>query len=308
MAKKGFIFDRMLHEATTQQEELEEKQKQTDAYVKKHLTILEDFKFLIPPLTADELHKLETSIIAEGCRDPLMVWDKGEEWILIDGHNRYQICSTHNIDYNILQIEFEDAESAANWIVNNQLGKRNVTSESKSYLRGIQYSREKRREANWQNLRQYANVEKKEIDVSGVTSERLGALHKVSEKTIKRDEKYAISVDKICGKNRILKAQILQKQIILSKGKLESLCDEPSEKLEQLGECLMQGSTFSQAYANVYPKPKEDFNHELHKKEIHINSIKKNIVKALDTVVKTGDKTHIEQLRAYLLELEQNLS
>jgi len=52
-----------------------------------------EFASLIPPLSADEYMQLEANLIVEGCRDPLVVW--GE--ILIDGHNRLQICTKHNM-------------------------------------------------------------------------------------------------------------------------------------------------------------------------------------------------------------------
>lgn len=307
--KKGFVFDNLIATAEQQLESSEEKEKETVTYIKKNLTILEEFKFLIPPLTPDEFYKLELSILAEGCRDPLVVWDKDveeEEWILIDGHNRYQICQKHSLQYQVLRLKFDDAESVANWIVNNQLGKRNATDETKSYLRGLQYNREKRKEANWQNLRQFANVEQPES--MGSTSDRLGELHKVSEKTIKRDEKYAIAVDKICGNDRNLKAQILQKQIPLPKGKLEKLADEPAEKLEELGELLMRGYNFTQACKKIYGEAQEEIiNYEEYSKQKMLHGIKTNIIKSLDTALKTKDKAHIKSLREYLEELENNL-
>ena len=59
------------------------------------LKIDPEFKSLIPPLTPDERAGLEASILTEGCRDALIVWGD----ILIDGHNRYEICTKHNIPY-----------------------------------------------------------------------------------------------------------------------------------------------------------------------------------------------------------------
>ncbi|MFB8797701.1 MAG: hypothetical protein U7126_26530 [Microcoleus sp.] len=70
---------------------------------KRHHTVADslridpDFQTLIPPLSAIEFAALKSSILEEGCRDPLVVWT--EEKILIDGHNRYAICSAHGIPY-----------------------------------------------------------------------------------------------------------------------------------------------------------------------------------------------------------------
>ena len=50
---------------------------------------------LIPPLTPEEYSGLEQSILAEGCRDAIILWNN----IIVDGHNRYRICKAHNIPY-----------------------------------------------------------------------------------------------------------------------------------------------------------------------------------------------------------------
>lgn len=48
-----------------------------------------EFKALIPPLDADERAQLEANIVADGCRDPLVLWCD----VLLDGHNRHEICT-----------------------------------------------------------------------------------------------------------------------------------------------------------------------------------------------------------------------
>lgn len=87
------------------------------------LKIDPEFKALIPPLTPDERAGLEASILAEGCRDALIVWGD----ILIDGHNRYEICTKHDIPYKTQPIEFASRAEARIWIRKNQLARRNLT-------------------------------------------------------------------------------------------------------------------------------------------------------------------------------------
>jgi hypothetical protein len=86
------------------------------------ITINEDFAKLIPPLTEDEYSGLEQSILEEGCRDALILWGD----ILIDGHNRYRICTKHNIPYEMRQMEFENRDDVLLWIMKNQLSRRNL--------------------------------------------------------------------------------------------------------------------------------------------------------------------------------------
>ena len=60
-----------------------------------NISIDTEFKNLIPPLTAEEYAGLEESILNEGCRDAIVLW--GET--IIDGHNRYEICTKHGVDF-----------------------------------------------------------------------------------------------------------------------------------------------------------------------------------------------------------------
>ena len=59
---------------------------------------------LIPPPTEDELQRLEQSIIDEGCRDPLVLWDD----ILLDGHimGYRTLPALHRRDGRRLPVEF----------------------------------------------------------------------------------------------------------------------------------------------------------------------------------------------------------
>ena len=103
-----------------------------------------EFRGLCPPLSDDEYQQLEANILADGCRDPLVMWE--EEDTVLDGHNRYDICLAHNLLFEVSLLSLPSREDAINWIINNQLGRRNLTEEQKSNLRGKRYNREKRKE------------------------------------------------------------------------------------------------------------------------------------------------------------------
>ena len=91
------------------------------------IIIDEEFKNLIPPLTADEYAQLEENCVKEGIRDPLVVWkqDDGNS-ILIDGHNRFKTIAKHMLHYNEIWMQFKDRDEAKLWIIENQLGRRNL--------------------------------------------------------------------------------------------------------------------------------------------------------------------------------------
>lgn len=81
-----------------------------------------EFKSLIPALTDDERRGLEESLKAEGCRDALVLWGD----ILIDGHNRYEICTKYNISYKTVQKDFDSRNAVKLWMMQNQLSRRNL--------------------------------------------------------------------------------------------------------------------------------------------------------------------------------------
>lgn len=92
------------------------------------LKIDPEFQSLLPRLDPDELAELEASIVVEGCRDPVITWDG----LIIDGHNRYEICTRLGIDYDVIEHGGIASRNAAMaWMIRNQRGRRNL---SKSQL------------------------------------------------------------------------------------------------------------------------------------------------------------------------------
>ena len=86
------------------------------------LEIKEEFKKLIPPLTSEEFKQLEQNCLAEGIREAILTWNG----FIIDGHNRYEIATKWNLDYQTKSKHFKDKLDAKIWMVNNQFGRRNL--------------------------------------------------------------------------------------------------------------------------------------------------------------------------------------
>jgi len=203
-----------------------------------------EFKALIPPLSAEELAQLEANIVADGCRDPLVVWplpthtvdyseaqdgsdvvtfvyaeakheytfsddegpseyrywEDGEErvteweWpcILIDGHNRYYICTRLDLPFQTVIKEFADRDAVMDWMDANQLGRRNLTPDQRTLLLGRRYNREKK-----------AAHGRADRDFSGgqndppKTADKLAQQYSVSPATVKRAGQYAAAVETI---------------------------------------------------------------------------------------------------------------
>ena len=119
------------------------------------LIIDPEFKRLLPELSEKEYSVLEESILSEGCRDALVLWGQ----IIVDGHNRYQICRSHGLPFRTEQRAFSSREEAIRWILLNQIGRRNLSPELFKYQIGKRYNVEKRLSAhNPRGKNQYSEV------------------------------------------------------------------------------------------------------------------------------------------------------
>jgi DNA-binding XRE family transcriptional regulator len=100
------------------------------------ITINEDLRAYIDPLTEDEYAALERSLLSEGCRDALVLWGD----LLVDGHNRYGICQKHGIPFHTVQNQtFQSMDDVHLWMIDNYLGRRSVSD----FQRGVLALRKK---------------------------------------------------------------------------------------------------------------------------------------------------------------------
>lgn len=146
-----------------------------------------EFKALIPPQTEEEHAGLEESLVKYGCLDALAVWGD----ILLDGHNRYELCTKHGIPFRRRQVEgVEDRPDAIVWIIKNQLSRRNLQKfqGSELALKMEDTIAEKAKAKQTETLKQNATVlqksEKREAPVH--TDEMLAQMAGVSRDTIQK--------------------------------------------------------------------------------------------------------------------------
>jgi len=152
------------------------------------LIINHAFKNLLPSLSEEEHDGLRSSIHAEGCRDPLVVW-RGQ---IIDGHNRYEICESEGIDFSVVEMEFADDDAAMDWIDKNQIARRNLTPDDFRLAVGRRYNRTKK-DAH-AGVNQHSSVTDK---MSTTTAETIAAESGVDERTVRRAGKLADAVESV---------------------------------------------------------------------------------------------------------------
>ena len=215
---------------------------------KMEITILSELEKHIDKLTDTQYKQLEQNIIKEGCRDALVIWKYDEKNILIDGHNRYNICIANEIEFKTTEIEFKDIEEAKMWMITNQLGKRNLSPERLSYFRGLLYSTQKHKKgANQHSIGQ--NVP------SIPTAKKIAKENNVSEKTIKRDEQYMNGLNKLCdGRDGgdAIKDKILSGKLKVSKNDIIRLNVLHNREVEYIFNLLELGRNADSVFGDSF--------------------------------------------------------
>ena len=198
--------------------------------------IIVDAKFssLIPPLSDEERQQLEENIVEHGgARDPLVVWASKGTLTLLDGHNRYEICTRIGLPFDVHEMRFKTRDEAEDWIDRNQLGRRNLDARQMSLLRGRRYNRTKK-DAGGRAGRDFGADKMSTPN----TAESLAAEHGVDEKTIRRDGKFAEAVEALGIEREIVAGEIdAPKHAIVAAA--QALPEKPTaEQVEQAVEAV----------------------------------------------------------------------
>ena len=194
-----------------------------DEGIKKNIVILPVLKDLIRSLDNDEIGQLKANILANGCQDSLKIWQttqkvinpdsatNKEQFVLIDGHNRYKICTENNVSFAVSIMKFQSLDDVISWMIDLQLGRRNMSPNEIAYYRGLKYNQEKK-------------IEKTDnfssTGTSLKTSQKLAEQYGINEKTIRRDAEFAKGVERLSPE---LKRDFLNGNVKVSKKDIEEL-------------------------------------------------------------------------------------
>jgi DNA modification methylase len=153
-----------------------------------------EFRDAIPSPTEDEFNGLKSLLLKEGCRDPIVLWNGS----IIDGHNRYKICTNNNLTFKTVDYSqrLKTREDVIDWIYTNQLSRRNLTDEKRTYLIGKQYAARKKREGanpKYLNIPQLPQNEVVQQTIN--TSKKIAEEQNVSRATVERAAEYSKAID-----------------------------------------------------------------------------------------------------------------
>jgi len=163
---------------------------------------LEEF---LPSTSEDERRTLRESIAVEGCLQPLVVWQEGK--VLVDGHNRYRICVELGVPFTIAERSFPDIEAVKEWMLVQQLGRRNLSDQHRKWCLGKLYeSRKSRKGQHEGNQHTRAKLEipqnegfPKPKPKASATCDQVAAEHGTSRATIERSAVFTRTVDQLTG-------------------------------------------------------------------------------------------------------------
>ncbi|WP_305952737.1 hypothetical protein [Emticicia oligotrophica] len=263
--------------------------------IKQSIVVLEELRTFIPPLNTDELSQLEQNILTYGCKDALLVWETTQTEVggntsepvfaLIDGHNRFSICRKHTLPFNIQLLQFTSLKEVKDYMIDLQLGRRNLNPQQVSYFRGLRYNNEKAEKGKYDR----ENHKGQNVPYTQNTAQRLAAEYNVNEKTIKRDADYAEGLNKLSDtlRNEVLAGkQNIDKGLIQKLAKVETQASiESAEKIEEL---LSRGED-KQTIKITEKELKKTFN-------LLVDSSKK--------LAQTRDKNHIIEIKNLIKKIE----
>ena len=208
------------------------------------LIIDHEFRDLIRPLMKDEYRRLEASILSEGCREPITVWKS----VIVDGHNRYEICSRLGIPFRTQERHFDNREEAIIWICANQLGRQNISDETRRYLIGKRYKAEKviasRRNYNgWNQYRkreEFSDLPYEVFDPDAPqqkirTSQRIGEEYHLAHGTVEKYGTYSKAIDAIARKDHTILPRILSGRYKISHDNVVALSQMTPQEVRKFG-------------------------------------------------------------------------
>lgn len=186
------------------------------------------------PYTQEEMTKLESNLIENGCLEPIVIWNG----VILDGHKRYKICLDENIDYEIKEMEFNDSIEAAIWICSKRIDQYSKKSAPYLYLIGKWY--------DYQKLYNSENKKKKgyrsgtDLDPSirkgnrRITSLAMGLELGMNHSTVEKYNKVAESIERLDTIEPMLYKAILSGEVEFSQSELIRMLNYDNKTISRI--------------------------------------------------------------------------
>lgn len=163
------------------------------------LTIDSALQSLIPALSESEDALLTEQILAQGCLQALCVWKtEDDQRILLDGHNRYRICTENKKSYQTVNLKLDSREHAKLWILAHQAGRRNLTDDQRAVI--------------WNDIREQRSKIEMSERAAKARSTQLGlSVNSTEEPVTPKDTRKAIAIESKVPESKLRKLAALKK-------------------------------------------------------------------------------------------------
>lgn len=221
-----------------------------------------EFANKIPPIGEDEFNQLRENILAAGeVYEALVVWNG----VLVDGHNRWKVIQEHpEVKWSVRTMDFPDKWAAFEWMYKNQLGRRNLTDEQRTYTIGKMYEARKNAQggtgANQHTVRneqtgQFVHSATRE-NVKAGTAGEIGREVGMDGRSVRRSEKFAKGVDALREVSPEAADKVLSGKANLTKKDVQSISKMPPKAVESAANAIVKGKPIDATEEK--PKPKRE--------------------------------------------------
>jgi N6-adenosine-specific RNA methylase IME4 len=213
------------------------------------ISINKKFETLLTDLSGEEYNNLKNSVLKEGVRETILIWGNphNKRYEIIDGHNRYRIAKKYKIPYKTKEILFENEKEAMDWIITNQIARRNLTKEQKTYFIGKYYQSVKNENGKgYYHKNQYTKME---VSKNETSTQKNNAVNKIAKEynmsigAIVNADKYAMVIDRVGKLSPQLKTDILLGEVAIKKTEIISLTDKTDKEIEAIIKGIEQGQS-----------------------------------------------------------------
>lgn len=213
------------------------------------LHISQRLKDLLPALSKEERQQLKANIEEDGeVTDVIQFWNDGKQNVVMDGMNRWELIRGKDIPYTTKELFFDSYEDAELWILNHQLGRRNLMDPKEvRTLRGKMYNKLKRKDGGHGDQKSEGQNDPPILNSAQIVAEKAG----VSEKTVKRD---GARVDAIDGMTKA--AKVIASKASDSEVKALAKLDPGQQDVVARAVRTGQAATVKEAMSQAGVKPK----------------------------------------------------
>ena len=217
-----------------------------------------EFKQLSVPLSLEEERRLENSLIREGCKEPIAVWNG----YILDGYKRYAICSYEEMEYETVELNCNSREEALLWSCKKRLSMAKPNTVAFRYLLGKRYALE--RKMYKKNPEQVSISYVKKIDRVGAVCCSLAEEVSINHCTVQRYGTFSLQMDKIAEKDMAIFEAILSEIISATYADIERYSTMDPTKLAGVRRKLLREKDTKKYQRRLSRKmPDRDANKEM---------------------------------------------